>query len=258
MLKSLLAHPLTRGMHIDDPHIAAIRRRVLRKKRFLRQLYEEWYAFISAVFSEGEGPILELGSGPGFLKDFVPELITSEPFCCSEVDVVLQAEQLPIPDGTLRGIVMMNVLHHLSQPRRFFTEAVRCLQPGGVLIMIEPWVTPWSRLVYAKVHHEPFKPKATAWEFPHGGPLSGANGALPWIAFERDRAQFEREFPELQIRFIKPCTPFRYLVCGGLSLRSLMPGWAFGLWRRIENCLHPWMQTWAMFAQIMLVRDQGG
>jgi hypothetical protein len=61
--------------------------------------------------------------------------------------------------------------------------------------MIEPWVTPWSRLVYTRMHHEPFVPAAAQWEFLTTGPLSGANGALPYILFSRDRAQFELEFP---------------------------------------------------------------
>jgi SAM-dependent methyltransferase len=255
MFKNLLAEPSTRGIDIDDPRIPELRRRILRDKSFLRQIYEEWYAAISAVLPGGQGPVLELGSGPGFLKDFIPELITSELFGSPGVSVVLEGEHLPMADRVLRGIVMTNVLHHLCQPRRFLGEAVRCLRPGGVVVIIEPWVTLWSRLVYTKLHHEPFQPRATTWEFPHKGPLSGANAALPWIIFERDRAQFEREFPELQIKFIELCMPFRYLVSGGISLRSLMPGWSFGLWRRIENCLGPWMKTWAMFAQITLVRD---
>ena len=257
MFKDLLAEPSTRGIDIDDLRIPELRRRILRDKSFLRQVYEEWYAAISAVLPGREGPVLELGSGPGFLKDFIPELITSELFGSPGVSIVLKGEQLPVANMALRGIVMTNVLHHLSQPRWFFAEAVRCLQPGGVVVFVEPWVTPWSRLVYTRLHHEPFQPRATTWASPHKGPLSGGNAALPWIIFERDRAQFEREFPELGIKLIELSMPFRYLVSGGVSLRSLMPGWTFNLWRRIENCLHPWMRTWAMFAQITLVRDDG-
>ena len=120
--------------------------------------------------------------------------------------------------------------------------------------MIEPWVTPWSRVVYTRLHHEPFRPDAPEWEFPSTGPLSGANGALAWIVFVRDREQFAREFPEWQIHVITPGMPFRYLLSGGVALRSLMPGSTFRLWRRIESGLQPWMDTWAMFAHIVLVR----
>jgi hypothetical protein len=121
--------------------------------------------------------------------------------------------------------------------------------------MIEPWVTPWSGFVYSRLHHEPFRPEAEAWEFPSSGPLSGANGALPWIIFERDRLRFEQEFPEWRIRVIKPMMPFRYLVSGGIALRSLMPGQTFGLWCGLERVLRPWSRTLAMFAQIVLERN---
>jgi hypothetical protein len=146
------------------------------------------------------------------------------------------------------------VLHHLPQPRAFLSEAARCVQPGGVLVMIEPWVTRWSRLIYGRLHHEPFEPAVQEWEFPPSGPLSGTNGALPWIIFERDRVQFEREFAEWQIQEIRLGMPFRYLVSGGISMKALMPGWTFSVWRRMENALRLWMKDLAMFALIVLKR----
>jgi SAM-dependent methyltransferase len=161
---------------------------------------------------------------------------------------------LPFAAGSLRAIVMTNVLHHLPQPRRFLADAAHCVRPGGALVMIEPWVSPWSRFVYGRLHHEPFEPHARTWEFPATGPLSGANGALPWILFVRDRAQFEAEFPEWRIEHIQPGMPFRYLLSGGVSLRSLMPGASEGLWRGVERLMQPCMSRWAMFASIKLVR----
>src|SRR5262249_31802772 len=38
-------------------------------------------------------------------------------------------------------------------------QATRCVRSGGVVAMIEPWVTPWSRFVYTRLHHEPFQPE---------------------------------------------------------------------------------------------------
>jgi hypothetical protein len=75
------------------------------------------------------------------------------------------------------------------------------------------------------------------------------------MIFERDRDRFEREFPEWRIRAITLGMPFRYLVSGGVSLRSFMPGAAFGLLRWIEDRMRPLMNTWAMFATITLVRQ---
>lgn len=255
MIRFFLAHPLTRGLDIDDPNTTELRRRIIREKSFLRQIYHEWYRAIASKLSTLEGPALELGSGAGFLKEFVPNLITSEVFHCRGIDLVLNGMELPFAERALQAIVMIDVFHHIPQPRRFFAEATRCVRPGGVVLMIEPWVTVWSQLVYTRLHHEPFQPEAKEWEFPQTGPLSGANGALPHIIFARDRLQFEREFPMWRVHAIEPMMPFSYLVSGGVSLRSLMPGWSFRLWRGLENLLQPAIDNLAMFAQILLIRQ---
>lgn len=254
MIKFWLQHPLTRGMDIDDRRVTGLRKRIIREKVFLRRIYQEWYAALAAIVPDGPGGVLEVGSGAGFLDEVIPGLITSEIFLCDGVQSVLDGHCLPFPNGVLRAIVMTDVFHHLPRPAVFLEEAARCVCPGGVLAMNEPWVTPWSSLVYGRLHHEPFQPHAAEWNFPSAGPLSGANSALPWIVFKRDRDQFERRFPEWQIETIHLHMPFRYLLSGGVSLRSLMPGWSFGLWREVETMLKPWMGQLAMFAMIGLKR----
>jgi SAM-dependent methyltransferase len=254
MLRAWIEHPLTRGLDIDDPRTTERRRDVIRQKAFLRDIYSEWYGAIAKALPEPPGSVLEVGSGAGFLKDVVPGLITSETFPCSGVRMVLDGLHLPFGAGTLRGIVMTNVLHHLPAPRRFFTEASRSIRPGGVIVMVEPWVTPWSSLVYRHLHHEPFKPEAVDWEFPSTGPLSGANGALPWILFARDRERFQREFPSWSIERIAPMMPFRYLLSGGVSKRPLVPAWSSGFWRRLESLMGIAASRTAMFATIVLRR----
>jgi hypothetical protein len=118
--------------------------------------------------------------------------------------------------------------------------------------MVEPWLTGWSRLIYTRLHHEPFEPEATDWTVPATGPLSGANGALPWIVFERDRPRFERDFPMWRIETIRPIMPLRYLVSGGMSWRPVMPAWTTGPWRALERA---WpIRRGAMFALIVLRR----
>jgi len=121
--------------------------------------------------------------------------------------------------------------------------------------MIEPWVTPWSLRVNSRLHHEPFLPDAKEWSFESEGPLSGANGALPWIVFERDRATFEEEFSELQIERVEPFLPFRYLLSGGVGMRSLMPGFMHPFWMGMERLLSPFRRQLAMFALVVLRRS---
>jgi SAM-dependent methyltransferase len=244
----------------------------VREKPFLRRLYVDWYRALAAAVprpADEHDMALELGSGGGFLAEtgLIPALITSDVFPVPGVDRVIDARRLPMPDASLRAIVMVDVLHHIAEPRVFLREASRCVRPGGVMTMIEPWVTPWSRLVYTRLHHEPFRPDAASWEFPSTGALSGANGALPWILFARDREQFHREFPGWQgspaaedrgrsrPASIRPMMPLRYLISGGVSMRSLMPGWSYPLWSAIEGAAGPLLGLTAMFAHVTLRRE---
>lgn len=254
MLKMFFSHPLTRGIDLDSPETTYLRRQIINKKKFLHRIYEEWYQHLVNAIPEGKGIVLEIGSGAGFFKKFYPDVVTSECFHLDNIDLVVDAGHLPFEDESLKAIVMTNVFHHLPQPKFFLSEAVRCLVPGGVVAMVEPWVTPWSRFVYSKLHHEPFDPTDIKWEIKGKGPLSGANGALPWIVFQRDRKKFEIEFPQLRISNIEPMMPFRYLLSGGVSSISLQPGWAFRFWRFVEVLLAQWMDSCAMFANIKLIK----
>ncbi|MBI5393891.1 MAG: methyltransferase domain-containing protein [Verrucomicrobia bacterium] len=249
-----LVHRRLRGVDIHDPQVTLLRREIIQGNPFLRRIYQEWYAAVASKLPGGPGAVLELGSGAGFLSEFVPDLVTSETFFYPHVRVVLDGQRLPFSDGALRGLVLIDVLHHLPQVGLFFREAARCVRPGGALTMIEPWVTAWSRFVYGRLHHEPFVPDATDWEFPEIGPLAQANVALPWIVFARDRARFEREFPQWTVDSIELKMPFRYLLSGGVSCRPLAPGWSYGAWQGLERSLGPWMKHLAILAHITLRR----
>ncbi len=152
------------------------------------------------------------------------------------VDKVFYGEDMPFDDGSVDGIMMIDVLHHIPQPAAFFEEANRVLKPGGRIVMSEPWNSFFARFIYRNFHHEPFDTKA-GWEIPVSGPLSGANGALPWILFERDRKQFGERFEELWLVTIEYHTPFRYLLSGGVSKRQLMPDFMFRPLTLIEKVL---------------------
>jgi SAM-dependent methyltransferase len=253
-IKRLLAHPDTRELGVDDPRTTQRRRGILRKNAFLWQIYDEWYRLISARVPEGPGGVLELGSGAGFLARHIPGLIASDVFLCSDIQLVLDARRLPFSSRSLKAIAMVDVLHHIPDNRAFLAEAQRCLRAGGSIVMIEPWVSTWSREIYARLHDEPFNPNAKNWTFPGAGPLSGANVALPWIIFQRDRDEFESEFRELEIQELRPLMPFRYLVSGGVSMRQLMPGVTFNIWSKLESLLCAWPHHWSMFALIHLKR----
>ncbi len=254
VLRHWLAHPLTRGLALDDPQTTGRRRAVIRAKPLLRRVYDEWYASLATAVPAGAAPVLELGSGGGFIAEWIPAAITSDVLPVPGIRIVADARALPFARASLRGIVMTDVLHHIPDVRRFLREAARVVHPGGVVAMIEPWLSRWSRLVYGRLHHEPCRPDAASWEFASSGPLSDANLALPWMLFVRDRAQFEREFPGWRIARVAPMSGLRYLLSGGVSLRDLVPAATIGAWSRVDRILDRWPSTWAMFALIVLER----
>lgn len=255
MIKSWLAHPLTRGLHLDDPRTTTLRHQVISQNKFLLRIYHEWYQYLKSSLSDSEGGILELGSGGGFLTECIPELISSEVFYCSGTAVTLDGQRLPFANQSLQAVLMTNVLHHIPDNRFFFAEAARCVKKGGCISMIEPWNTPWASFVYNVLHHEPFEPGAADWHLSSNGPLTTANDALPWIILGRDRNQFEAEFPEWKIKKVQLMMPFRYLVSGGVSLRQLMPDWSYPLWKGLETVLLPLDHLLSMFAYIHLERQ---
>jgi SAM-dependent methyltransferase len=242
------------GFDQDDPRTTEMRRDIILGKPFLRRLYEEWYGVMrESLRDTPPGKRLEIGSGAGFIKQVIPEVITSDVLPLAGSDMTFSAECLPFADGELSAILMIDVLHHLPDPAQFFREAERVLRPGGKIIMIEPAMSAWGRLIYTRLHHEPVD-LAGDWRLPPGGPLSMANSALPWIIFNRDRQRFDREFPTLRVRRLRLHTPLRYLFSGGVSLRALAPAWSFGGFRLLEKWLRPLAGVFSMFQTIEVVK----
>jgi SAM-dependent methyltransferase len=245
-----LMHPLTRDLSVDSPETTLRRRQIIREKAFLNAIYREWYGELAACIPQG-GRVLEVGSGAGFIKEVIPGIITSEVFIMPGVDLVADACCLPMGAASLDGILMTDVFHHIPNVADFLHEAARCVKPGGRLVMVEPWRTTWSEWVYQNLHPEPFEPESD-WNIPLTGPLSGANGALPWIVFDRDLERFSSEYTEWRVSRVSPIMPFSYLLSGGVSMRISLPGWLYPVWRYIERNFLP--SSWSMFALIELER----
>ena len=241
---------------LDDPRLTEKRRNIILQKHFLRKLYMDWYNDLKARLQKApKGKIVEIGAGAGFFKQVMPEVITSDIMPLSHTDLTFSAEEMPFADGELSGIAMVDVLHHIPQPRLFFKEAVRTLKPGGKIVMVEPTNSAWGRFIFSTFHHEPWDSETKIWELPSSGPLSGANIALPWIIFVRDRKLFEQEFPELKVTDVKQHTPIRYLASGGVSLKSLVPSWSFGILSGIEKLFSPFSKFFSMFQTIEVTRQ---
>jgi SAM-dependent methyltransferase len=238
--------------NLDAPGVTLLHADIIRKKPFLKRIYIDFYSQFADVIQEPEGKVLvELGSGGGFIKEVIGNVITSEVIELPDVDKVFSARDMPFEEAGVDAFFMFDVMHHITEPRKFFTEALRCLKEGGRIVMIEPANTPLSRYIYKNFHHEPFDIRAN-WELERTGRLSQANGAMPWIIFTRDRKIFEKEFPSLKIVKVRNHTPLRYLLSGGLTLRQLVPSFAYTPIKYLEYLLIPLNNLLGMFQTIIL------
>lgn len=240
---------------LDDPATTLLHAKIIRKKPFLGKVYIDFYKQFKKTIPDYEKKFLvELGSGGGFIKEVIPNVITSDTLELPNVDKIFSVFDMPFEQGGVDAFFMLDVLHHITNPRAFFKEALRRLKAGGKIVMIEPANTLWSRVIYRNFHHELFDMQAQ-WELEEIGPLSHGNGALAWIIFTRDRKIFEEEFPSLKIVSMHNHTPLRYLLSGGLTLRQLVPSFTYPAVKAVEYLLSPLNKLLGMFQTIELQKQ---
>jgi SAM-dependent methyltransferase len=254
-LRGKLAHPLATGLDLESAEATRVHAQLIREKPFLRRLYGQYYAAYDAAISRATpgGLIIEVGSGGGFYPAIRRDVISLDMRPGADVDVVASALAMPFPAASVSAVLLLNVLHHLPDPRAFFGECTRMLKPGGRVCLIEPYVSVASRRLVKPLHHEPWDETA-GWALPESGPMTGANMAMPWIIFFRDRARYDAECADLPIDRIRLHTIGAYLLSGGVSMRSLLPGWLFDPIWAAERLLTPASSTLASMMTIELVR----
>ena len=233
-------------------------RQILAAKPALRLLYAEFYSRYAECLqrSSGAGLILEIGSGGGFAKEIIPQLVSSDIVACEGLDLLLDAERLPFLQNSLRLVCLLNVFHHLQDPECFLDEVWRCLQPLGRVILVDQHPGWPGRLIYRYGHHERFDMKAEQWRSDLHRVPSHANGAMPWIVFQRDLRRFEQRFPGFRLVRYQPHTPLRYWLSGGLKKWSLLPSWAYPSLKRLDNLLLKGSPQFGSFVDIELVKTQ--
>ena len=211
---------------------------VWNKKPVLREIYRAWYRMIMAHMIAGK--TLEIGAGSGNFKEFAPETLSSDIVWLPWLDLTLDAHALPFKDQVFSNIVLFDVLHHLENPMFFFTEAIRALKEGGRLILMEPYVSPASFIVYRFFHPEPLvttqDPFAIKPREVDRKPFD-ANQAIPTLMLIRAQNRFQSRFPALQFKAIKKYSFFAYPLSGGFDHPSLLPLWALGPMLCVERLL---------------------
>jgi len=159
------------------------------------------------------------------MRESYPDVLATDIVPSENLDLVINAEQMEFADSSVRVLYGQNCFHHFPNPRAFFKEAERVLVSGGGIILLEPYYGPIATFMYKRLFKtEGFDKSFRHWETPATGPMNGANQALSYIVFMRDREIFLRENPSLNIVHHSLVGNYlKYLFSGGLNFKKLCP-----------------------------------
>lgn len=262
MLQRLLAAPGTAGLDLEGPERLVVHKRILAGKPMLGEVFREDHELVMDVdrrtFGSTPGLRVELGAGVAPVSMSFPEVLATDVVDGPGIDRVLDAQAMDLADSSVRALYGQNCFHHFPDPLRFLTEAERVLAPGGGVVLIEPYHGPAASLLYERLFaSESFDKHMPGWQSDATGSMQGANQALSYIVFVRDRSVFERELPGLELIRSEPLDNWvRYLLSGGLNFRQLVPSRSAGLLKALERLLHPARRALALH-QLIVLRRRG-
>jgi SAM-dependent methyltransferase len=216
-----------------------------RAKSGLRAVYNDYYRRLLDEVGRG-GRILEIGAGSGHSQEaFAGEDVTRLDILEAPwIDLVADAHDIPLEASSFDAIVMIDVLHHLRNPLRFFAEVARLLKPGGRCAMIEPAITPVAGLFLRLFHQEPVDmsvdPLVEQVYGPNKDPFD-SNQAIPTLLFKdrRTRARFGKTCQGLVINKVSWFSLFAYPLTGGFRPWSLLGGGSAAWLLKLEDTLSP-------------------
>lgn len=224
-------------------------RKMWRSKRVLQTLYkDQFYRRLLENRAPGTKN-LEIGSGPGFFAEIDPSVWRTDILPSPWIDGAVDAHHLPIGNGALDNLLGMDVLHHFEHPVSFLKEAVRVLRPGGRIVLVEPWITAFSRFVYTYLHQEGCDMGLTPWldrvdGFSEHKQAFDGNASIPYLLI---RHGVEQAVPELRLLKVERFSLFTYLLSLGFKRGNLLPGALYPLVYKIETTTRP---VWNKFAAL--------
>lgn len=228
-------------------------REIWKRKPILREVYGDFYQRILGSIDLTTGPVVEIGSGIGSLKDYLPQAISSDVFLNPWLDLVSDAYRLPFRDSSVGNLLLFDVWHHLRRPMAFFPEAARVLKTGGRLVLFEPFVSLISYPVYGLLHPEPLGwrlPIDPTEEIPDSSQYYAAQGNATRIFFRESRLRPRT----LQVFETIAFASLRYFFSGGFSRPQLAPHWLLDWLGPIDEELSRWPRLFAGRCLVVLIK----
>jgi hypothetical protein len=255
---SRLQEPRLAGLDVDTSDMLEVHRQVLAEKPIMRAVFAEFYDCcieIDRQYGSGEGQRIEIGAGSSLFSERYPDVVATDIKPHPHLDRVLDAQSMEVDAESVRAIFGINCFHHLPDPMAFFGELDRVLVPGGTCVLIEPYYGPVAGAFYARLFEtEGFDRSQATWEDTSRTIMHGANQALSYVVFKRDRALFEQGCPTLEIIVEEQLTNWpRYLLSGGLNFRQLVPTRSAPALRQLERLLAP-ASRWLALHHVVALR----
>jgi len=227
---------------------------IWKRKRVVRIIYDDFYDRIRRFARPGL--TIEIGGGIGNFKSRLVNVVSTDVQLAPWLDCVADAHQLPFADGTAANIVMVDVVHHIEFPSRFFREAERIMRPGGRLIMVEPAITWGSTFFYRFMHQEPVDmsadPLADGIPDPRRNPYD-SNQAIPTLIATREKERFLRLFPNFRISHVDYFSLVAYPLSGGFKPWSLIPVRLVKPVLTVEHLIEPVLGRWFAFRMLLVI-----
>ena len=249
-----MSHIIKKHREIKGESLAK-RREIWNNKKILQKIYGDWYREMISDLCSGAGKTVELGSGTGNFKDFKPDIVTSDIEKQDWIDMRFDAHEMPFTENEIANFVMIDVLHHLADPIKFLNETYRVLEPGGRIILIEPYMSPFSKIVYKLKHHEPFDLKSDYFndKIDINKDPWDSNQAIATILFFREIKKFNNLFAnKFTFHKKKQISIVLFPGSGGYEYRQFIPNSLIPLFELIEKLLTPFSGLLAFRCYVVL------
>jgi hypothetical protein len=255
-IRDFLPMPTPKAIALEQ-HLIEMRlnQAAWRRRPLLRQVYGHFYQIIHRVLAPIPGPIVELGSGIGAVKEFIPTCITTDIFPNPWLDQQENAYTLTFADSSISNLILLDVFHHLTYPGTALNEFHRVLLDHGRVIILEPAMSPLGKLIYGLFHHEPLGlQKPISWLAPDGvDPKESGYYAAQANAskvFQGD--QFKEALNSWEMPTVESLSDIAYVASGGFSKPQFYPTSFLPAIRVFEKILAQWPNIFATRLLVIL------
>jgi SAM-dependent methyltransferase len=227
------------------------------KKPALRAAYGRFYRLIASNLSPQHDRIVELGSGIGNIKEYLPDCLTTDMFPTPWSEQVENAYHLSFQDGSVSDLILVDVFHHLQYPGSALQEFWRVLRPGGRVLMIEPCISMLGSLVFGVLHPEGLRRgHEIQWEAPFGANLSDpayytSQGNATSVFLSK---QYEDQLASWKERTVTRLSAVGYLASGGYTKPQLVPNALMPYLRVSEHFFDSFPDLFATRMLVVLTR----